>query len=84
MPVSKAQKEKVHKAARQRIIKDASIHVRLTEDLMALLLDCADRQNVPVNVLVRRWLEDKLTGAEDLESRVARLEKQLKTLKKGA
>ena len=84
MPASKSQKEKVHQAARQHLIKDASIHIRLTEELMALLLDAADQQNVPVSVLVRRWIEDKLTGAQDLESRVAKLEKQLKSLRKGA
>ena len=84
MPASKMQKEKVHKAARRQLVKDASIHVRLSQELMELLLDRADRQGVPVSMLVRRWIEDKLAGSEDLETRVANLENQLRTMKRGA
>lgn len=84
MPASKLQKDKVRKAARQELLKDASIHVRLSRELMELLLDTADAENVPVSMLVRRWIEDRLTGTQDLAARVAKLEQQLKSLKRGA
>jgi predicted DNA binding CopG/RHH family protein len=84
MPASKQQKAKVHRAAREQLLKDASIHVRLTRELMESLLDAADAQNIPVSMLVRRWIEDKLTGSKDLKARVHKLEKQLQDLKKRA
>ena len=85
MPVNRDRLSKLRATVREDVIKDATIHVRLTKAIMRKLLERADQSGVPYGVLVRQWIEGALADKPlDLNKRLDRIERELKQLRKQA
>ena len=84
MPADKTRVKQARATARKMLIKDAVVHVRLDQALMKQLLDHADDAGVPVSVLVRNWIDEKLNTASDVENRLQNIEAEIARLKKRA
>lgn len=77
MPVDKQRFKKFREQVREQVVKDATVHVRLTPELMARLIERAEAEQLPYGALVRQWIEDGL-NTDSIGKRLDRIERLLK------